>query len=282
MVTSKYRMTTSASLSPSEYLKANGINNKCRPAFENWILQIGNYNAIRSVLINGGMTCPEAVEFLKKAKADIGLMDWKLEVVMVGKNKKLKESFYYPSPAAREKAMATDICDLYDRIRVLANVRMGFMHDHGGADPFNVLIQQAVIIYRWIYPFSKVPGAMLNRSLTNLSVNIIRDHFHHDDGFQKCDLSMADHIPHESNIEEEIDWKNFNRMPGSDSALKNIRNSDHAVDGASIDMLHYYRFGKYLAAPKRLKPLRKFEPRIVHVEKSDKGAPQGKGQIRSS
>lgn len=236
-----HRRETADFFVPRSYLRIHGAPEKCLPEFENWLMQIGNYNAARSALVKYGMACSDAIEFLKKAKASIDLMNWKLSEIQKGNNRKIKPCFYYPSPVHREKAMAVEISQMYDRIKMLANVRMGFMHEHGGIDPYNALIQQAVILYRWIYPFSKTPGAMLNRSLTNFSVNLIRDHFHRDDGFQKCDITAADYISYEPNPVPDDNWltPDLFRNKNDSVVLEHILHSEDGV----VDYSPLYRSG---------------------------------------
>ena len=144
---------------------------KAANATSDFALHNIKYVQYRRELSELGVSVPDIRKFVMELRVSPTLADWKLAAIRQGATS--ATVFHVAEEKAREKLLLIALQNVAATLRHCAyNLR--FASAHHGIDPYNALQEHAIQVFRWIYPFTKDPSAMLACAIRNRAHNVYR------------------------------------------------------------------------------------------------------------
>jgi hypothetical protein len=161
--------------------------NKARYIVAAWILHSLSASQARSQLKDLGVSPNEITAFMERTKYNHDIYIWKLHALHgMRLHKRGFVSFggekFSPPPVVQpltyrvaEQVLQQALKDVEPVINSLYWRKLKFIDSLMSGAAKAQLIERAILTFRWEYPFTRNPGAVLNTAVSNYSNNIIRD-----------------------------------------------------------------------------------------------------------
>lgn len=152
-----------------------------------WILHDYTASEARTELKEIGASSHDISTMMDKARYNYDVYIWKLNCLNNMRKRRRKcltfgGMLITPPPIMQplnpdrgEEVLQQALKDVEPIINSLYWRRLKFVDNLMQGTPRSQLVERAILTFRWEYPFTRNPGAVLNSAITNYSNNIVRD-----------------------------------------------------------------------------------------------------------